>query len=59
MLQDFFVDFKATHESLRARAAADLDVMERAAAALRTAPGLGDALEGFDRHVAQRKKQLA
>jgi hypothetical protein len=59
MLQDFFGDFKAMHESLRTRAAADLDVMERAAAALRTAPGVGDKLEAFDRHIAQRKKQLA
>jgi hypothetical protein len=59
MLQDFFGDFKAMHESLRTRATADLDVMERAAAALRTAPGVGDKLEAFDRHIAQRKKQLA
>jgi nitrogen fixation/metabolism regulation signal transduction histidine kinase len=62
MLQDFFGDFKAMHESLRTRAAGDLEVMERAAASLRTAVDasrLGDALETFDRHVAQRKKQLA
>ena len=64
MLQDFFSDFKAMHESLRARSQADVEVMERAAAALRgaetTASGkLDDALTALDHHVAQRKKQLA
>jgi hypothetical protein len=64
MLQDFFSDFKAMHESLRARSQADVEVMERAAVALRgaeTAPSgkLDDALTALDHHVAQRKKQLA
>ena len=74
MLQDFFGDFKAMHESLRARAQTDVEAMERAAKALRdTAPQtwasadyrgdargrLDDALEALDRHVADRKKRLA
>ena len=70
MLQDFFGDFKAMHESLRARAQADADAMERAVAALRASHNqadyrgdargrLDDALEGLDRHVTQRKKLLS
>jgi hypothetical protein len=69
MLQDFFGDFKAMHESLRARSQADLAVMEKASAALRDAPveantagahgKLHDALEALDQHLAIRKKQLA
>jgi hypothetical protein len=70
MLQDFFGDFKSMHESLRARASADVVVMERALAALRTAEGdaaargkpdqsLDEALAALDHHVANRKKQLA
>jgi hypothetical protein len=69
MLQDFFGDFKAMHESLRTRAQADADVMERAVAALRESHNqadyrgdartrLDDALESLDHHVTQRKKQL-
>ena len=68
MLQDFFGDFKAMHESLRARASADVAAMEQAAAALREARGaagaaarspLDDALAALDHHVANRKRQLA
>ena len=63
MLQDFFSDFKAMHESLRTRAQGDVEVMERAVAALRgtasTSGKLDDALTALDHHVAQRKKQLA
>ena len=70
MLQDFFGDFKAMHESLRARAQTDVEAMERALEALRTAGNqadyrgdargrLDDALEALDHHVANRKKQLA
>jgi hypothetical protein len=70
MLQDFFGDFKAMHESLRARAQTDVEAMERAAVALRDAHNqadyrgdargrLDDALEALDQHVADRKKQLA
>jgi nitrogen fixation/metabolism regulation signal transduction histidine kinase len=64
MLQDFFSDFKAMHESLRTRSQADVEVMERAVAALRGAEAaasgkLDSALTALDHHVAQRKKQLA
>jgi hypothetical protein len=70
MLQDFFGDFKAMHESLRVRSAADIDIMERAIGALRASHNeadyrgeararLDEALEALDHHVAQRKKQLA
>jgi len=70
MLQDFFGDFKEMHESLRARSVADVELMERALAALRASHNeadyrgemrgkLDEALEALDRHVAQRKKQLA
>ena len=69
MLQDFFGDFKSMHESLRARAQADLAMMEKASAVLRDAPvevdaagahgKLHDALEALDQHLAARKKQLA
>jgi nitrogen fixation/metabolism regulation signal transduction histidine kinase len=63
MLQDFFSDFKAMHESLRTRAQGDVEVMERAVAGLRAASTaasgkLDDALSALDHHVAQRKKQL-
>lgn len=70
MLQDFFGNFKAMHESLRARTEGDVAIMERTASALRKAKDeadyrgeararLDDALDAIDRHVAQRKKQLA
>ena len=64
MLQDFFGDFKTMHDSLRARAHADVATMEHAVAALRATPveaargTLDDALEALDAHVATRKKQL-
>src|SRR5207248_3251164 len=66
MLQDFFSDFKAMHESLRTRTQADVAAMERALAALRDAEAsaaarskLDDALGALDQHIATRKKQLA
>ena len=70
MLQDFFGEFKAMHESLRTRAQADADAMERAVKALREAHNqadyrgdartrLDDALEALDHHVAERKRRLA
>lgn len=70
MLQDFFGDFKAMHESLRTRAQADADAMERALAALRESHNqadyrgdargrLDDALDALDLHVTQRKKHIA
>ena len=63
MLQDFFGDFKAMHESVREHAATDVAAMERALAALRAAHGpagkLDDTLDALERHIVQRKKQLA
>lgn len=68
MLQDFFGEFKAMHESLRGRAQADVAVLEQALTALRDARGeadagargkLDDALSALDQHIAGRKKQLA
>jgi hypothetical protein len=70
MLQDFFGEFKETHESLRLRAQADVDAMERALGGLREAHNqadyrgearsrLDDTLDALDHHIAQRKKQLA
>jgi methyl-accepting chemotaxis protein len=67
MLQDFFGEFKAMHESLRVRAQADITAMEQAVTALRDARGavnaagrgeLDDALTALDQHVAGRKKQV-
>ena len=68
MLQDFFGEFKAMHESLRAHAQDDVAALERALTALRDARGeadaagrgkLDDALTALDQHIAGRKKQLA
>ena len=70
MLQDFFGDFKTMHESLRARAMADVETLERVAGALRASRNeadyrgearakLDDALESLEHHVARRKNQLA
>jgi methyl-accepting chemotaxis protein len=68
MLQDFFGEFKAMHESLRARAQDDVAALEQALTALRDARGeattagrgkLDDALTALDQHIAGRKKQLA
>lgn len=65
MLQDFFGDFKAMHDSLRARAQADVTTMERAVSALRAAPiesgargALDEAVAALESHIATRKKQL-
>ena len=65
MLQDFFSDFKAMHESLRARTQADAAAMEQALTALRSGDAsaggrgkLDDALAALDQHIALRKKQL-
>jgi methyl-accepting chemotaxis protein len=70
MLQDFFADFKAMHESLRTRAQADAAAMERAVTALRESAAdaepssaarrtLDESLAALELHVATRKKQLA
>lgn len=62
MLQDFFSDFKAMHESIRARAISDVEVMDRALVALQGSEGRGEldaALAALEQHIAMRKKQLA
>ena len=70
MLQDFFGDFKAMHESLRSRAIAEVELLDRVAATLRGSHNeadyrgaararLADAIDGLERHIARRKNQLA
>jgi methyl-accepting chemotaxis protein len=70
MLQDFFGDFKTMHESLRSRAVADVDAMDRIASALRATRNeadyrgeargkLEEALDSLEHHVARRKNLLA
>lgn len=62
LLQDFFATFKAMHESVRDRAVADSDQLERAVKALRgSAAGgqLASELDALEQHVAQLRKQLA
>ena len=59
MLQDFFGNFREMHESVRTRLQSDLITMESAAVSLRAK--IGDnavALDAFDKHITQRKKQL-
>ena len=64
MLQDFFSDFKAMHESLRTRAQTDVAAIERALTSLRAGETggergkLDDAFAALDQHIALRKKQL-
>jgi hypothetical protein len=57
MLQDFFTTFRDTHDTIRARLATDLGVMENAASVLRAKLGK-DALAGFDAHLTKRKAAL-
>ena len=70
MLQDFFQSFKETHEAIRARAQADVEIMDKSLAALREQQNqadyrgeqrqkLVDALDGLEQHLAERKKKLA
>jgi len=67
MLVDFFDNFKTMHEAVRARESADVETLERVAAGLRDIGGanppdnrsLTEALDELDKHVAQRKKQIA
>jgi predicted transcriptional regulator len=65
MLQDFFTKFKDTHDSIRARGAADVEAMTHAVAKLREArssdprgAALVEELDLLEAHLAQRKKQL-
>lgn len=61
MLQDFYATFKAMHETVRSRAAADADTMESAVKRLReSAAGgkLAAELDALEQHVAQLRKQI-
>lgn len=70
MLQDFYANFKDMHDAVRIRAQSDADAMERALAALRESRNqadyrgeargkLDDALDELEKHVSERKKNLA
>jgi methyl-accepting chemotaxis protein len=62
LLQDFFATFKGMHESVRDRAVADAELMERAAKALRASAAGGkltSELDALEQHVTQLKKQIA
>jgi methyl-accepting chemotaxis protein len=62
MLQDFFGNFREMHEAVRTRMQSDVITMESAAVALRAKANgnkdLVEALDGLDKHITQRKKQL-
>jgi len=62
MLQDFYGNFREMHEAVHTRMQSDVITMEGAANGLRSKaasdPKLSEALDAFDRHVTQRKKQL-
>lgn len=62
LLQDFFAQFKAMHESVRAREIADADAMEAAVRRLREGPlagKLGGELDALEQHIVELRKQLA
>ena len=70
MLQDFYATFKESHDAVRARAQKDAEAMEKALAALRESKNQADyrgearakmdeALDALEKHLAERKKQLA
>ena len=70
MLQDFYTSFKDMHDALRARAVADASAMEKALETLRDSKNqadyrgearakLDEALDELEKHVTERKKQLA
>ncbi|MDX2090585.1 MAG: hypothetical protein SFX73_22185 [Kofleriaceae bacterium] len=70
MLQDFYSSFHEMHDAVRARAQADVATLDAALASLREAKNhadyrgeaqgkLDDALEKLEKHLAERKKQLA
>jgi methyl-accepting chemotaxis protein len=69
MLVDFFTSFKDMHDEVRARAQADVSTLEQAAQTLREAQTQADyrgeahaklteALDGLDKHIADRKAKL-
>lgn len=62
LLQDFFAQFKAMHESVRVRAISDADAMDGALQRLRDGAAgaqLAAELDALEQHVAERRKQLA
>ena len=70
MLQDFYLNFQEMHDSVRERSKQDLGSLEEALAKLREAKNnadyrgekqaeLAEALAELDKHLAERKKQLA
>ncbi|MBA3463123.1 MAG: hypothetical protein H0T46_24415 [Deltaproteobacteria bacterium] len=70
MLQDFYTSFKEMHDALRARAVADASAMEKALETLRDSKNQADyrgearanmdeALDELEKHITERKKQLA
>lgn len=70
MLQDFYTSFKEMHDALRARAQADASTLDAALATLRDSQNqadyrgearsqLAEALDDLDKHLTERKKQLA
>jgi hypothetical protein len=70
MLQDFFSSFRDMHLAVRTRFIGDAEAMTRALVALRSSGNLADyrgdaraklddALDSLEKHLEQRKKQLA
>ena len=70
MLQDFFAAFRDMHLAIRSRFIGDAEAMSRALAGLRSSGNLADyrgdaraklddALDALEKHLEQRKKQLA
>ena len=70
MLQDFYLNFKDMHDAVRARAQTDVATLEKALETLRDSKNqadyrgearakLDEALDALEKHIAERKKQLA
>ncbi|MDQ3300832.1 MAG: hypothetical protein M3619_29975 [Myxococcota bacterium] len=70
MLQDFYTSFKEMHDAVRARALADLESLDKAAATLRAAQNqadyrgeakekLAEQLDLLEKHLGERRAKLA
>jgi nitrogen fixation/metabolism regulation signal transduction histidine kinase len=59
MLQDFYENFHTMHDSVRARAQADVEAMAACVEGLRGRAPLAAELSALEAHLAHRKKQLA
>lgn len=70
MLQDFYLNFKDMHDAVRSRALADASALEKALESLRDSKNQADyrgearakmdeALDEFEKHLTERKQQLA